>query len=506
MPRIAVAGFQHETNTFSPIPTTFDDFRKGGLNTPGILKEDDLLYFKTQEMNNATSGFFRKAEFLRMECIPLLWAEAEPSDKMSAETFDQIMEMFEDEFKDRGPYDGVFLDLHGAMIYGDSLDGETEILRRIRRIVGEVPIVVALDLHGNIAPGSFQLASAMIGYRTYPHVDIYETGERCALMLAYLLEGKPLFGSFRQIPFLIPTSSQITDQEPMRSIYDLRNKLEVERKVVSATLMLGFPPGDIECGGPSVLAYAKTQEEAESAADQLYQSFLEHEEECVSHLVAMETAIDRAIHLAEKADKPIILADVQDNPGGGSGSDSVWILEALLRRGIQNAAIGLMYDPESAQLAHAAGEGATIGLDLGGKMMPGQKPCRGAYEVVKLLDGVIEGTGPMARGMLINLGRMALLKRDGVYISVASVRIQAADQAVFTAFGLDPRTMKILVLKSFVHFRAAFEEIAGAIIEVEAPGAEFDNPATVQYKHLREGMRLGGYGPMFSRQQKEPVS
>jgi microcystin degradation protein MlrC len=211
----------------------------------------------------------------------------------------------------------------------------------------------------------------------------------------------------------------------------------------------------------------------------------------------MDDAIEWAISLSKKTDKPIILADVQDNPGGGSGSDSVWILEALIQRGVQDIAIGLIFDPAAARIAHAAGEGAYIKIDLGGKMMPGHAPCRAVFQVVKLLDGEIEGTGPMAKGMTINLGKMALLKIDGIFISVASARIQAADQAVFTAFGLDPRAMKILVLKSFVHFRAAFSEIAGKIIEVEAPGAEFDDPAGVCYVHLREGMRLGGKGPTF---------
>jgi microcystin degradation protein MlrC len=493
MPRIAVAGFQHETNTFSPIPTTFEDFTNGGINTPSILKGSDILYFQSREMNNATSGFLRKATDLGMDCVPLLWAECEPSDKMSEDTFEHLMKLFEDEFRTSAPFDGVFLDLHGAMIYGNYQDGESEILRRIRLIVGGIPIVTSLDLHGNIAPASFDLASAMIGYRTYPHVDIYETGERCALMLDHLVRGKAVFKSFGQLPFLIPTSSQLTSREPLLSIYGCLDELDV----LSATIMLGFPPGDVECAGPSVLTYADTQAKANLAMGKLRQSLLNHEGEFTSKLTTMEIAIEQAIDLSKKNTKPIILADVQDNPGGGSGSDSVWILNELIRLDVQDAAIGLMYDPEVAELAHIAGEGASIQLDLGGKMLPGHTPCHGTFQVIKLLEGDIEGTGPMAKGMIINLGKMALLKIGGIYISVASARVQAADQAVFTAFGLDPSKMKILVLKSFVHFRAAFEEIAAEIIEVEAPGAEFDDPAKVRYTHLRIGMRLGGNGPVF---------
>jgi len=497
MAKIAVAGFQHETNTFSPIPTTFEDFLQGGINTPGILKGEEILYFQTREMNNATSGFLRTAASLGFECVPLVWMEAEPSNRMSADTFDRLMRLLEEDLKAHGPYDGVFLDLHGAMIFGDHQDGEKEILRRVRAIVGEIPIVVALDLHGNIAEESFALASVMVGYRTYPHVDIYQTGERCANLLGCLLKGEKLQKAFRRLPFLIPTSSQITSQMPLAAIYSEMEQMEAEQRVIVASIMLGFPPGDIECAGPAVFTYAGNRQEAEAAADSLASHLADHAEAFVSRLVGLEQAVERAVRLAETAKKPIILADVQDNPGGGSGSDSVWLLEALLQRGVQQAAIGMIYDPQAAQAAHAAGEGQDVEIGLGGKMMPGHSPHFGKYRVIRLFEGEFEGTGPMAKGMRLNLGKLALLKIGGVYLSVGSTRIQAADQAVFTVFGLDPRDMKILVLKSFVHFRAAFSEIAQEIIEVEAPGAEFDDPAKVRYTHLPDGIRLGGTGPIY---------
>lgn len=499
MSRIAVAGFQHETNSFSPISTNIEDFIKGGINTSGILKEEEVFYFKSREMNNATSGFLRTAPSLGMECIPLIWTEAEPSNRMSADTFNQVMSLLEKKLDVHKPYDGIFLDLHGAMIYGEHLDAETEILRRVRALVGEIPIVVALDLHGNIAEESFQIATIMVGYRTYPHVDIYETGNRCAVLLKTLLAGNHPKKAFKRLPFLMPTSSQFTGRPPLSDAYAMLKKMEEEHHVQSASIMLGFPPGDIECAGPTVFAYADKQQHAEKAVNELVQNLLEHEEAFVSHLIGLEDAVDHALALAERTIKPVILADVQDNPGGGSGSDSVWILEALLRRHVRDAAIGMIYDPDAALAAHSAGEGQEIEIGLGGKMMPGQKPHFGKYRVIRLFEGDLEGTGPMAKGMKLNLGKLALLEIEGIYISVGSTRIQAADQAVFTVFGLNPSTMKILVLKSFIHYRAAFEEIAGGIIEVDAPGAEFDDPSKVQYAHLQDGVRLFGGGPVFRR-------
>ena len=500
MKKIAIAGFQHETNTFSPIKTTERNFENGGINANGILKGEEIFYFQTEEMNNATSGFMRVANSLDMHCIPLVWMEAEPSGNIDGASFLALLQTLENAALEQMPFDGLFLDLHGAMIYGDHQDGETEILRRMRQLVGDIPIVAALDLHGNISEESFDLASVLIGYRTYPHIDIYETGKRCAQIMSYMLQGNPIHKSFRQLPFLIPTSSQNTFKEPLLTVFDSLGKLEKEGSLLSASVMLGFPPADIWHCGPSIFTYAEDKKDADQALESLYLALMEHEDAFKPSLTSIDEAMQRVrLWVHSSHGNPLILADVQDNPGGGSGSDTVWLLQALLEAGITNAAIALLYDPEAANAAHLAGEGADITIDLGGKMLPGQKPFSGTFKVIKLLEGDVVGTGPMSKGMVINLGKMALLEIQGIFISVSSARIQAADQAVFTVFGLDPKVMDVIVLKSFVHFRAAFEEIAGEIIEVEAPGAEFDDPSKVEYTHLRDGVRLFGNGPVHKR-------
>jgi microcystin degradation protein MlrC len=497
MRKIAIAGFQHETNTFSPLDTGINNFHQGGVNANHILKGNEINQFQIQEMNNATSGFMRTIESLGYQSKPLIWMEAEPSSCIPLSTFELLLEMILDAITEILPVDGLFLDLHGAMVFGDHLDGETEILRQIRSQVGNIPIVAALDLHGNITKESFQLASMLIGYRTYPHVDIYETGMRCAYMMDCMLNGCQFSKSFMQLPFLIPTSRQNTFMNPLQSIFSNLDLLEKQEKILSASIMLGFPPADINHCGPTIITYAKQQNQADQAAQLLYDSLLDCEDDFTPALTPIHKAIDETLSfISSKEGKPLILADVQDNPGGGSGSDSIWLLEAFLNAGIKNAAFALFYDPQAATVAHKAGEGSEITIGLGGKMLPGHTPLTGTFTVIKLLEGEVVGTGPMSKGMVIDLGKMALLEISGIYISVGSARIQAADQAVFTAFGLDPMSMDVIVLKSFIHFRAAFEEIAGKIIEVEAPGAEFDDPSKVTYHYLREGVRLFGNGPV----------
>jgi len=498
--RIAVAGFLHETNTFSPIPTRSEDFLEGGISSPGMLSGDDILYFASEEMNNASSGFLRKAATLGMQAVPVVWAEAQPSGMMSLEVFEGVMSALEDGLRTSGPFDGVFLDAHGAMLYGDYQNGEEEILRRVRAVVGDIPVIASLDLHANLSDGAVSLATMLIACRTYPHVDMYQTGERCAEAMRNCLAGRKPLAVFRRIPFLMPTSSQGTGDEPCMSLFGMLERICATAGIASASLLLGFPPADSKDCGPSLIVYGDSLASAEAQADKLLTAVMEREEKFVSRLTPLSGAIELALSRKPVQGRPVILADVQDNPGGGSGGDSVWIIEELLKRGADGVAVGMLYDPESATKAHEAGEGALVRLSLGGKILPGHAPLHGEFTVVKLHEGPVICTGPMARGMTVDLGKAALLRIGAVLISVGSVRIQAADRAVFTMFGLDPVTMKILVLKSFIHFEADFGSIASAIIRVEAPGAEFDDPCKVIYSRLRTGMRLCGKGKPFNVQ------
>lgn len=492
MARIALAGFIHETNTFAPMPTTFSDF--GGRK--GILRGDALLAFRGRRINVCSAGFLDAAAEAGHEVVPLVWTDAEPANQVTAEAFERIMGLIAAGLSDQMPLDGLFLELHGAMVTEDFVDGETEIIRRARAIVGDIPIVVTLDLHGNITPRSIELADGMIGYRTYPHIDLYETGQRAAKLMDTLLAGKPYFKAFRQLPFLWPISAQSTFTEPCKSLYAQIDEVEKDPAVYSASIMAGFPPADMPDTGPAVWAYAATQAAADQAVTRLYEAICARESEFEANLLGPDAAVEKAMRLAETAGKPVILADVQDNSGGGATSDTVWILEALVRAGAQDAALGVLFDPQAAAAAHEAGQGATITIDLGGKLMPGQKPMRAAFEVVKLHDGKFPGTGPMLRGQDVDFGKMAQLKIGGVRVVVGSIRHQALDQSYFRVVGIDPPAMKILVLKSANHYRADFEPISSAIIPVEAPGAIVEDPSKAAYVHLRDGVRLKGNGPV----------
>ncbi len=503
MPRIAIAGFSHETNTFSPLPTPLEAFSKKGGDGRGLMESDDLLEFRGKKYNSGFSGFYDIAEHNGYEVVPLVSASATPSGLVSREAFDYISKRICSLLKEKGPFDGVYLSLHGAMVVEGYLDGETELLRKVRQVVGGIPVVVSLDLHGNITSESVELSSAMVGFRTYPHVDIFETGQRCAQVMEHLLQGRPLAKTFRQIPFIMPLSSMTTFAEPARSIYALIDELEKQTGVVSVSLMEGFPPADIPHAGPSIFAYAENAAAAEKVAAELYDAVLAREADFTPRLVDVEEAVQKAVELSVSSDKPVILADIQDNAGAGCTSDTTGILEALVRHDAKDAVVGLVFDPETAAAAHAAGEGAQVHLAVGGKRTPGHHPYEALFTVEKLAEGPFPATGPMGKGRMTDLGKMALLRIDGVRVVISSVRVQALDQSYFRQVGVEPVQQKILMLKSSNHYRADFEPISSVIFQVAAPAAMLDDPAQITYTNLRAGVRLGGKEQAFKPKERK---
>jgi microcystin degradation protein MlrC len=499
MKKIGVGGFIHETNTFSNTPTPVELFLKQSGGYPRLLKGKDMFELAAGRFNISASGFMAEAEHYGFEIAPLTWCGAEPSQPLKTADFDYLMGLLEEETRRQIPLDGIYLELHGAMVFGDLQDGEEEILARMRAIVGDMPIVVSLDLHGNISPRSFELANVMVGYRTYPHVDGFETGQRCAAAMDYVLAGKPLYRAFRQSPFLMPATTQPTTREPAKSLYAALDKMEREPGVVSLTFMEGFNAVDLPDTGPSIFAYATTQEQADACADRLLQEMLDRETQFGVDMLPPDEAVDKALQMAAGTDKPIILVDVQDNAGGGSPSDTIWLLQALAEKQVRNAALGLIWDPQAAAIAHEAGEGARVRIALGGYTIIGQSPYEAEFTVVKLHDGDFIGTGPMVAGQTFNFGKMAQLKLDDIRIVVTSDRMQAQDRSFFRVVGVEPVEMDILVLKSANHYRADFELIAGGIINVDAPSAIIEDPSKIAYTRLREGVRLKGMGPAFKR-------
>ena len=496
-PRVAIGGLQHETNTFARLQTTLDDFITAAA-WPG-LTEGAALFDVFETANIPISGFIAAAG--DWELVPLLWAQAEPGGYVEQSAFDNLSDRLLKRIKVAGAIDAIYLDLHGAMVSREHPDAEAELLLRIRHVVGDsLPIAVSLDLHGNLSPEFFELASCVAIYRTYPHIDMADTGARAQRLLSLLLEsGKPFASAMRQLDYLIPITAQSTMREPAKGLYsDLQTTPE---GVISADIALGFPPADIPDNGASVLVYGVDQKAVDNTADDILLALQNAEKQFHNPLLTTNEAVLQAIKLATQANKPVVIADPQDNPGAGGTGNTTGILRALIESGARNAALSMMWDPETAAQAHAAGEGQSIKIVLGGESgQQGNLPLQLQATVEQLSDGVFEFSGAMYQGSTGRLGQCARLLITGldgtdttseVRVVVVSVRCQNADLALFSAFGIDPLQQNILVVKSAIHFLDAYEPIAETVLFAKAQG---DNPCVLEelpFTQLRPELRIG---------------
>lgn len=493
MTRILIAGFQHETNTFGATRAAMRDFEMAD-SWPGLLRGADVIS-GTDGSTIPLAGFVREArKDTEVELIPVVWCAAEPSAHVTDKAFERISGMILDGVRSAGDIDGIYLDLHGAMVTESHEDGEGEVLRRLRDLVGpDLPIAVSLDLHVNLTRQMVDLASCITIYRTYPHLDMAETGERAFTALRHLIAGGQVFGAYRQMPFLVPLHAQNTWAAPFDALY-------AQAEAVGpaphswAEIAAGFPAADIHDAGPAVLAYAESQAQADALADDLYAAFLAAEPDFDCSLLSEAEAVSRAKAIAAQAGKPVTIADVQDNAGAGGTSDTTGMLRALVEDCARGAVLGMLCDAEMAALAHARGVGSVITGDLGGKAGPAPAPYTGRFKVERLSDGQFAFGGEMYAGMVAETGPSALLRvvddASDVRVVVSSVRCQNLDQAIFTHIGINPAEQQIVVVKSTVHFRADYEPISAAVLNACAPGLFPCRLEEIPYQHLRADVRV----------------
>jgi microcystin degradation protein MlrC len=478
--RIAVGGVLHETSTFISTPTALRDFETGF----GIYRGAEI-FERFRGANMCIGGFLDGAEKHGFEPVPVLWGFAYPSGLIERSAYDALKREFLDRLQQAGPIDGVLLDLHGAMVVEGIEDGDGDFIESVRQAVGGKPIVVAQDLHGNHTVRRVAAADAIVGYDTYPHVDMGERGREAADIIVRTLRGeiRPKM-ALRQLPMFWGTRCQVTAHPPMDEVLRRVHELEQRPGMISVTIATGFPWADVPDVGVSVIAVADGDEaRARSAADELGDWIWEHRERW--HTPPM--SVREALAAGEKAGRyPILLADQTDNTGGGAPGDSTEVLRTFLDLGLRDALILYMVDREAIELAKAAGSGGRVSLQLGGKSDPRQGPpvdCEA--EVVAITDGKFAYDGPMYAGLTGNMGPSVLLRIGGVSVAVVTKREQPLDPAFARTLGIDCAKMRYIGLKSSVHFRSGFEQLAGSIYNVDAAGILVHDFAQLPYRRRR---------------------
>lgn len=495
MTRIAVGGFHHETNTFAPTKATFEHFARTD-GWPGLQRGAGML--EALAGKNIPLPGFAEAAPKEWQLLPTVWCNASPSAHVEQDAYERITAMMLDELRALGPVDAVFLDLHGAMVCEHLEDGEGPLLQRVREIIGpDVPLAACLDLHANVTQAMFGAADILVGYRTYPHVDMAETGARSAALLQRLLrEGLPA-KAWAKLDWLISINWQCTLMDPAKAVYDAMEAMETG-EVWTTSFTPGFPPADIYDCGPAIFAYGTTQSAADKAVVQIVADIEARRAAFDGGYFSPSEAVAEAGRLNAEGVRPVVIADTQDNPGGGGDGNTAGMLKALVDGKAENAAFGLYIDPALAEAAHAAGEGAIIQARFGGNWA-GDDPFTLPAAVERLGNGKFHCTGPFYGGNDMDLGPMALLSvgETGVRVVVASRKVQAADKEMFRCLGVEPTATAILGLKSSVHFRADFTIDGGEILVATAPGPVTADPAAFPYRNLRPGVRLGPHGPAF---------
>ena len=491
--KIAIGGFQHETNTFAPGTTGWVEF-----NTPGgwpPLTVGGSIPEAMKGRNLPIAGMIDEAIAQNVDFEPLVWCQAEPGGMVERQAYERVLALFLEAVTAKGPFDAILLDLHGAMVIEGIGDGEGDFLRRIREALGpNVLIACSLDLHANVSHAMVTHSDFMSAYRTYPHVDMAETGRRTARVLFGMLRsGKRFDKAFGQAPYLIPIPSQCTLAEPTRSIYQRIEEIEREH-CVHLSFSPGFPPSDTFDCGPSILGYStegqdNLDRQMQSLADLIKKAEVDYSKD---RIYSEADGVCLALETAASTARPVILVDTQDNPGAGGTGDTTGLVRELVKQRADNAIVAFIFDLHAAERAHQYGIGARFEAEIGGRSGPeGVTPLKGTFEVLAVGDGRFRGTGDFYAGSAVDIGSTALLQISGTGVSVVvgSRRSQAGTQAIFFHLGIDPKTLSIIGLKSSVHFRADFQSIAERIIVIKSAGFNTADPAELPYKRIRSGVR-----------------
>ncbi len=476
--RLVLAMMRHETNTFSPLPTPLRSF--GPKSSQSAVE----VYRGT---NNPLAAFLDIAEREGAEYAVPMIANANPSGAVDSAAFEEMADRICDAV--RAGCDGVMLDLHGAMVTQEFDDGEDELLRRIRAIADEMPIAVALDFHTNLTASMVGNATVITGYRTYPHIDMGETGRRAGETLIGAMRGEvqPMM-LWHSLLMLTHMLCQTPHDQPMKDIMDRAMAAEAAEAVLNASVFGGFPLADIPHVGLSAVVVGDGDAaKAGGLLDELMEQAWDRRADFVFEIEPIETSLARA---RELDDGLVILVDHGDNCGAGGPQDNMNVLEQVLNLGLEDVAAGPIWDPGSVAQMLDAGVGAQVTLLLGGKTdSPAMdllgRPISVSGTVRCITDGRFVVTGPMATGSRMNMGRTAVLRVGSIDIVISERRHEPFDTGCFTHAGIDPAAKRYVLIKSRQHFRAGFDPIAKHVVLVAGPGVCSSNYEAFGFKNLR---------------------
>ncbi|WP_322994477.1 M81 family metallopeptidase [Castellaniella sp.] len=490
--KVLIARMNHETNTFSPVPTPLSAF---GLNGPDY---GEAAYRVNKGAATAMGAFIALAEQWGAEIVTPVSATAWPSGPVDAAAYQTICQAI----VDAAPgCDVMLLDLHGAMVVQTSADGEGDLLERLKAACPDTPIAVSLDLHGNVTQKMVDHADIITGFKTYPHVDMYESGYLAGTIMHEMMQGRcrPAL-AWRQLPLMTHTLKSATLSPAMQVAVDKARALEVQDDIYAVTVMAGFSLADIPAPCLSVVVVGKDAASAQAAADQLAGEIWDDREGFIYTSEALAQSVARARQMSRETilasaecgnpNGPVLLLDHSDNCMSGGTCDTMDVLLESLAQGLTEIAVGPVCDPEAVDLLFRAGQGSTVSLGLGNKRDLSKIGVRKVPPVLTgkvkyLSDGKYVISGPTYHGMTCSMGRTALLEIEGAEIVVTERTHEPWDLGVFTCVGLDVSQKQFVLLKSRMYCRPVFFPIARGYVECDSDGVTSSNYALFDFRAVR---------------------
>ncbi len=484
--RVAGMIFSHESNTFSLMSTGIENFRAS------LFLVGDEIAPALRGTNSEIGGFLKAADKHGWDPTCITAAQAMPGGTVTEDARQIITDATLAGLRENGPFDGLFVALHGAMVTETSQDGETQFLRLIREVVGDdVPIAVTFDLHANIFDELAEYADIAVSYRTYPHIDMGARAEDACALLDRTMKGEiaPALTIARPPQVAGCDDGRTTNNGPMVKVLASAARRVNQAGILGISVNSGFPEADVFASGPNVIVcYDKggVQPDLPSRIAM----------ELADEIWGWRKVNDRPISLGDCLNElgtlpagkgPTVIADYADNPGSGAYSDCTAILTALLEIGVENAALGAINDPKAAADLAARNVGETVTISIGGKVDPniGGGPITVTGTIMAISDGMFTYEGPMFAGLPGQLGTSACLRVGGVDVLVTSERVQLHDLNPFRILGVEPAQKSIIVVKSMQHFRAAFAPIAHQIFVTDAGGLSTPDPSKRDYQNVR---------------------
>lgn len=478
--RVVIALLKHETNTFSPVPTPIERFGDGGP----YWGEDARRAFK----GTATpmGAYIDLAEAEGAEIVTPVAAEAWPSGPVRDDAYQRLTDAICASVAQG--CDAVLLDLHGAMVTESLEDGEGMLLERVRRLAPSAPIAVALDLHANLSDRIVANATAVVGFKTYPHVDMYRTGMQAGRIAFDALKGicRPTM-AWGNRPLLPNVMRMGTDEAPMRDLVAEAARME-RAGALAVSVFGGFPHADVRDAGLAIVAVTdRDRARADGLCSDLLDMAWMARDGFVYHAEPLSASVARAKALTEG---PILLIDHCDNCGSGGVQDVTVVLREVLRQGLEDVVAFAIRDPEAVARLIDAGVGARVMLPIGGKTdMPSiglvGEPLMVEGTVRHISDGAYTIRGPMYTGVRVTMGRTVVLDTGSVEIVITERHHEPWDLGCLTSLGIDPRTRRYVLLKSRIHYRAGFHPIARHVIECAGAGVTTADLGSLRFERLR---------------------